>query len=185
MLTSETLCCKMTISKRLGSGIKDMHFLNDNKPKRKKIKTFPDKNECYLTMLMFLWNTEFLHNFLLLTKFKFRNSFVKFLQVWLKQLTGCIHHYQFYQLIIIWKNEPFTDDQDRGVTDDEDVEHQEDMRGAWRRRNIQRHNNLGRYYCPGKVVEVNNVPDNMCKKLQTTAEIYIIYWYGENNYSAI
>ena len=68
MLTSETLCCKMTISKRLGSGIKDMHFLNENKPKRKKIKTFQDKNECYLTMLMFLWNTEFLHNFLLLTK---------------------------------------------------------------------------------------------------------------------
>ena len=57
------------------------------------------------------------------------------------------------------ENEPFIDDQDRGVTDDEDVEDQENMEVhasdeayrvaiAWA--------NYGRYYYQGKVVAVGN-----------------------------
>ena len=54
----------------------------------------------------------------------------------------------------------------------------------------QRHNSLGakygRYCYPGKkVIDVDNVPDSIRRKLPTTTEKYIIHWYTENNYSAI
>ena len=86
------------------------------------------------------------------------------------------------------ENEPFIDDQDRGVTDDEDVEDQENMEGhgsdeayrvaiAWA--------NYGRYYYQGKVVAVGNIPYTIRKKLPTEAEKYFIHWIGDNNYSTI
>ena len=54
----------------------------------------------------------------------------------------------------------------------------------------QRHNSLGakygRYCYPGKkVIDVDDVPDSIRRKLPTTTEKYIIHWYTENNYSAI
>ena len=84
--------------------------------------------------------------------------------------------------------EPFIDDQDRGVTDDEDVEDQENMEVhgsdeayrvaiAWA--------NYGRYYYQGKAVAVGNILYIIRKKLPTEAEKYFIHWIGDNNYSTI
>ena len=70
---SGTPSCKILISKRLRSG---MHLQNGNEAKHKKIKTSPQKMNA----------TEFI--FWLLAKSKFRNWIVKFLLVWLNQLTG-------------------------------------------------------------------------------------------------
>ena len=78
------------------------------------------------------------------------------------------------------ENESFIGDQDRGVTDDEDMEESprghgggghgvgEAYRGAiaWAK--------YGRYYYQGQVVDVDNIPDSMRKKLLTTAEKYIM-----------
>ena len=43
----------------------------------------------------------------------------------------------------------------------------------------------GSYYYPGRLVDVDNVPGDIHKKLPTTAEKYTICWYEENNYSII
>ena len=48
-----------------------MHLRNGNEQKREKIKTFP--NKMYAAVFIFLQNTEFLHDLLLLEKFKSRN----------------------------------------------------------------------------------------------------------------
>lgn len=39
------------------------------------------------TVFIFSWNTKFLHNFLQLAKFEFRNLIIEFFFVWLGQLT--------------------------------------------------------------------------------------------------
>ena len=82
IFNSETLFRKTSISERIESA---MHLWNWNEPKQKKIKIVPHKMN--VTVLILLWNTEFLHNFLLLANFKFRNSIFNFLLVWLNQLT--------------------------------------------------------------------------------------------------
>ena len=75
------------------------------------------------------------------------------------------------------ENEPFIDDQESGDTDDEDVEDQKDVEGrggeetnrgaiAWAK--------YDRYYYQGKVVDVENIPDDVCKKLPTTKR-YVIH----------
>ena len=56
-----------------------MHMQNRNEPKCKKIKTSPRKMNA--SVLVFAWNTEFLHNFFLFAKFKFRKLIVKFILV--------------------------------------------------------------------------------------------------------
>ena len=43
----------------------------------------------------------------------------------------------------------------------------------------------GSYYYPGRLVDADNVPGDIHKKLPTTAEKYTICWYEENNYSII
>ena len=85
---------------------------------------------------------------------------------------------------------PFIDDQDRGVTDDEDVEDQEGMERhggneAYSGPIVKVWTKYGRYYYPGKSVDAENIPDSIHKKLTTTAEKYIIHWHGKNKYSAI
>ena len=71
---------KISISERLRS----VNLIIGNEQKREKIKTF--LNKICTTVFIFSQNTEFLHNFLLLVKFKSRNSVVKFPLVWLNQL---------------------------------------------------------------------------------------------------
>ena len=69
-----------------------MNLQNGNDPKRKKIKTFPHKmiRKMKRNSINFFikHTTRITHNFLLLAKFKFRNSNAKFLLIWLNQLTG-------------------------------------------------------------------------------------------------
>ena len=48
-----------------------MHLRNGNEQKREKIKTFP--NKMHATVFIFLQNTEFLLDLLLLVRFKSRN----------------------------------------------------------------------------------------------------------------
>lgn len=74
------------------------------------------------------------------------------------------------------------------VVDNEDVADQKYMEGHEDNKTYRGAIVLAkydRYYYPVKVVDIDNVSDSICKKLPTTADKYIIHWYGENNCSAI
>ena len=69
-----------------------MHLQNGYEPKHKKIKTFPHKmiRKMKRNSINFFIGYRILitQHLFLLAEFKFRNSVVKFLLVWLNQLTG-------------------------------------------------------------------------------------------------
>ena len=67
-----------------------------------------------------------------------------------------------------------------GELNDEDVEEQEDIlgHGGGIRYTAAVWTKYGSYYCPGRLVDVDNVPGDIRKKLPTTAEKYTICWYG-------
>ena len=83
----------------------------------------------------------------------------------------------------------FVDDQDIGLTDDEDQEDalvDENIAGqdevytgsvVWGK--------YGRHFYPEKIVDIDAVPSKYKNKLPSTEYKYVIYWYGETSYSVI